>query len=126
MCIRDSDYITFIHRGRIVFSSEKDALTEKYGIVRCPKTELESIESSAVVAVRETGFGVEALVEREKVNPALITDNAAIEDIMEMCIRDSHCHVGSAPPYSLIFNCAKRLNHFISYFMCLQYMAAFL
>ena len=82
------DYITFIHRGRIVFSSEKDALTEKYGIVRCPKTELESIESSAVVAVRETGFGVEALVEREKVNPALITDNATIEDIMVMIIKE--------------------------------------
>ena len=82
------DYITFIHRGRIVLSSEKDALTEKYGIVRCPKTELESIESSAVVAVRETGFGVEALVEREKVNPALITDNATIEDIMVMIIKE--------------------------------------
>ena len=31
---------------------------------------------------------VEALVEREKVNPALITDNATIEDIMVMIIKE--------------------------------------
>ncbi len=82
------DYITFIHRGRIVFSSEKDALMEKYGIVRCSREDFESLERNAVVAVRETGFGVEALVEKEMVNPALITDNAAIEDIMVMIIKE--------------------------------------
>ena len=56
--------------------------------MRCSREDFESLERNAVVAVRETGFGVEALVEKEMVNPALITDNAAIEDIMVMIIKE--------------------------------------
>lgn len=82
------DYITFIHKGRVIFSGEKDALTEMYGIARCGKDELENIPHDAVAAVRESGFGVEALVRRDMVNPALITDDATLEDIMVMTVKE--------------------------------------
>lgn len=82
------DYITFIHEGKIVFSSEKDELVASYGIVRCSKEEFENVDEAAVVAFRATEFGVEALVERAKVNEALITDKADIEDIMVMMVRE--------------------------------------
>lgn len=76
------DYITFIHEGRIIFSESKDELLEKYGILKCSEDELEAIESSAVIAYKKNEFGIEALVEREKVNPSFIIDDAGIEDIM--------------------------------------------
>lgn len=82
------DYITFIHNGKIVFSREKDMLEESYGIVRCSREDMDSIDESAVIAARTTDFGIEVLVERQKVNPGLITDKATIEDIMVMMIKE--------------------------------------
>ena len=82
------DYITFIHEGKIVFSREKDVLEDSYGIVRCSRENIESIDSSAIIAARTTDLGAELLVERQKVNPGLITDKASIEDIMVMMIKE--------------------------------------
>ena len=47
------DYITFIHKGKIVFSDAKDALREKYALVKCTPNEYETIDQEAVVGVRE-------------------------------------------------------------------------
>lgn len=76
------DYITFIHEGRIIFSESKDALLEKYGILKCSEEELDDIESSAVIAYKRNEFGIEALVERGRVNSSFVIDDAGIEDIM--------------------------------------------
>ena len=82
------DYITLIHEGRIVFSDEKDELLASYAIARCTVKTFENINKSAVVAFRRTEFGIEALVKRQMVNEALITDNATVEDIMVMMIKE--------------------------------------
>ena len=76
------DYITFICRGRIVFSESKDRLIEKYGLLRCSREDFESIDKEAVISSKVSAFNVEALVEKDKVNRAFIVDNAKIEDIM--------------------------------------------
>lgn len=76
------DYITFIHGGRLIFCENKDELTDKYAIVRCSGENYEAIDESAVVSCRMNEFGVEALVERARVNPAFEMIPAGIEDIM--------------------------------------------
>lgn len=76
------DYITFIHGGRLIFCENKDVLTDKYAIVRCSGENYEAIDESAVVSCRMNEFGVEALVERARVNPAFEMIPAGIEDIM--------------------------------------------
>ncbi|HOK49793.1 MAG TPA: ABC transporter ATP-binding protein, partial [Sedimentibacter sp.] len=38
------DYITFIHKGKIVFSETKDELMENYGILKCSPEEFENID----------------------------------------------------------------------------------
>ena len=76
------DYITFIHRGKLVFSEEKESLREKYVVVKCSAEELNLLVPSAVVGVRKNSFGVEALAEREAVPEHMVQDPASIEDIM--------------------------------------------
>ena len=57
------DYITFIHTGRVIFSEEKDELLEKYVIAKGSEREIAALDQDAVVGVRRSAFGCEALVE---------------------------------------------------------------
>lgn len=76
------DYITFIRDGRIVFTEEKDALTEKYGILHCTNSDFEKVDKSAVISYRSNSFGTDALVYRDRICDGYIIDKANIEDIM--------------------------------------------
>ncbi|WP_313343201.1 ABC transporter ATP-binding protein [Sedimentibacter sp.] len=82
------DYITFIHKGKIVFSEPKDELLEKYGILKCSEEELEKIDTSAVKGVRKNKFGVETLVFKNKVKGNYVIDKANIEDIMLFHVKE--------------------------------------
>lgn len=75
------DYIAFIHRGRLVFFEEKDALYEKYAVLRAPLETLRSC-ADAVVAVHRGEFGAGALVLRAKLPVGIPVERAGIEDIM--------------------------------------------
>lgn len=82
------DYITFLHEGKVIFSESKDQLLETYGIVKCSKADFEAVDEAAVIACRESSFGVEALVKRAEVNPAFTIDDASIEDIMVYFVKE--------------------------------------
>lgn len=82
------DYITFIHKGRVLLSEEKDVLRDKYVIAKCSQSQLESIDSSAIVGVRRGSFGVEALVERGGVPRGMTTDPAGLEEIMLYFVKE--------------------------------------
>ena len=75
------DYIAFIHRGRLVFFEEKDALYEKYAVLRAPLETLRSC-ADAVVAVHRGECGAGALVLRAKLPAGIPVERAGIEDIM--------------------------------------------
>lgn len=76
------DYITFIHKGQILFTKEKDSLIEDYGILKCSKEEFQQLNKNMWINYRENQFGVEALVEKKKVQKGYMLDKATIEDIM--------------------------------------------
>lgn len=76
------DYVAFIHKGKLLFCEEKDVLMEKYGTVSLSKADFEALDPKAVVASHSTGYGVQALVRRDKVPAGLRTERAGIEDIM--------------------------------------------
>ena len=75
------DYITFIHEGGIVFSEEKDTLLEKYVVAKGSADEIAALDPGAVIGVRHSQFGCEALVERGAA-AGLLNERASIEDIM--------------------------------------------
>ena len=77
-----ADYITFIHKGKILFSEAKDQLLEDYGILKCSHTELDQLDKGLIIGYRKNQFGVEALVKRKKLKGKYLIDSAGIEDIM--------------------------------------------
>lgn len=81
------DYITFIHSGKIVFSSEKDLLKENFGVVRVSEDDFEKIDKSAVKGFKKNNYFIEALVEKEKVKGGFAFENASIEDIILFMVR---------------------------------------
>jgi len=82
-----ADYITFIHKGKIVFSEPKDNLLYNYGILKCSNADFEKINKKIIIGSRKSQFGVEALVKRGNLKGDYTIDNASIEDIMLFQIR---------------------------------------
>lgn len=76
------DYITCIHKGKIVFNAEKDDLIENYGILKCSAADFETIDKSLVEGFRKNEYGVQALVRKGTFAENCIVDRANIEDIM--------------------------------------------
>ncbi len=76
------DYVAFLHKGKLVFCEEKSSLLEKYAVVKCTRQELDALDRSAIVGVRENSFGAEALALRDRIPAGLVCDPASIEDIM--------------------------------------------
>ena len=77
-----ADYITFIHRGRIVLSEPRDELLDTYGVLRCTADQLASLDPAAVRAKRVSTFGCEALVRRGGVPQNWPVEPVNIEQIM--------------------------------------------
>jgi ABC-2 type transport system ATP-binding protein len=81
-----ADYVTFIHEGRIVFSENKDELIYRHGIIRCRKDDIEKVDRSYIVGIRENNYGAEVMVKdtdkfRRRYRE-LIPEKTTIEEIM--------------------------------------------
>lgn len=61
------DYIAFLHQGKLLLCEEKDVLKETYGMVHCTGAQLEELALDAVVGKRESSYGVEAMVFRNRI-----------------------------------------------------------
>ncbi|WP_333860549.1 ABC transporter ATP-binding protein [Clostridium sp.] len=83
------DYITFLHKGKIIFSHIKDELIESYGILKCSPSQFEAMDKSAVKGYRKNNFGVEVLVLRDKIHGKYTIDPPNIEDIMLYYTREA-------------------------------------
>ncbi len=81
-----ADYITFIHKGALIFSHRKDDLIDNYGIVSCGASVFDSLNKADVIAYRKEDYQFKVLVkDRHKVAkeyPKAIVEPAAIEEIM--------------------------------------------
>ncbi len=81
-----SDEIVFINGGKIVLAGNKDEMLEKHGLLKCKKSEIDSISQSLIVYAEEESYGVSALVNDrracEKLYPGMVIEPASLEDIM--------------------------------------------
>lgn len=86
-----ADYITFLKNGTIVFSKSRDDLISNYGILKCRKKDLETMDSSGFVAERENAFDDEVLLKNRqefvKKYPEAVVDPASVEDIILFYVR---------------------------------------
>ncbi len=58
-----ADFITFINRGKIVFSASREIILEKYGLVKGEKKSLPGELRQHLIGLREGNFGFEALTD---------------------------------------------------------------
>ncbi len=84
---RIADHITFIHRGRIVFSSPKDEILENWGIVKTAGKPASPDEVPGLRGFRRTEYNADALTSdlraaRALFGGAAVYDKATLEDIM--------------------------------------------
>ena len=81
-----SDYITYLHQGRVVLSGSKDDIRDHYGRVACTAAQLEQVAPCDLLRVRKNAFGCEGLTPdraafRQKY-PALLAEPLSLEDLM--------------------------------------------
>ncbi len=81
-----ADYVTFIHKGKIVFSESKDDLIYQYGIIHCRREDVAQVDSSYIVGIRENSFGADVMIrnkdEFQRHNHRFAVEKTSIEEIM--------------------------------------------
>jgi ABC-type multidrug transport system, ATPase component len=83
---RICDYISFIHKGKLIFSKDKTEVIETHGILKCGNSDFNKIDTTDIIGTRKSSFGYEILIKDKKANMRkykdFIIDNATLEDIM--------------------------------------------
>jgi ABC-2 type transport system ATP-binding protein len=86
-----ADYITFIHKGKILFCKPKDELLYHYGIIRCGTAQFGAISKPEILAYRKRDYQWDVLVaDKEKARrkyKASVVDNASIDDILLLYVK---------------------------------------
>lgn len=79
---RAADYITFINDGKMIFSDEKEVISEKYKVIRCSKEELDNFDKE-LINRKDTDYYSEGLFidDKNDVNNLNI-QKASLEDII--------------------------------------------
>lgn len=81
-----ADSIAYLHHGQLLFQEDKDALLQKYGLLRCGRAALEKLPSGCVIFTRQNAFGCESLIRDrltvQRLLPEAVIDPAGIDDIM--------------------------------------------
>ncbi len=76
------DYITFLHKGKVMLCEEKDALLHKYALIKLSQEDYDLLPSDAIVQAIATTYGYQALIIKEKISPILTPENTTLEDII--------------------------------------------
>lgn len=81
-----ADYITFIHKGEIFLSEEKDRIMEDYGIIHCRPEDVETVDKAHIVGVSRGTYSCEVLVDNRETmhqqHPTLMIDPIKLEDVL--------------------------------------------
>jgi ABC-2 type transport system ATP-binding protein len=84
---RIADYITFLHRGRVVFSASRDEVLDRWAVVNGGRDLLTAKVRPFFQGIRETEFGFEGLTSdraeaRRRFGDRAVVEPASLEDIM--------------------------------------------
>ena len=76
------DYITFLHKGKLVLCEEKDALLDNYAIVKLPGDEIQNLPEDAVIRKKKVVYGYDALILKNRVSSVFQQERITLEDII--------------------------------------------
>ena len=71
-------------------SAEKDRIMEEYGIFRCSSEQFAELDPAAVKGKKESAYGVEAIVRRDKVPAALQLSPVDIEQLFIFMVKEAN------------------------------------
>lgn len=80
-----ADYITYIERGELIFTGDKDELLRKYVMIKGAPNEMTDELKKNILGIRQTNMGFEGLVDAEigkKYKNKYILDNPTIDEII--------------------------------------------
>lgn len=77
-----ADYITFINNGELIFSEDKEIISESYKVIRCEKEDLDNLQID-VINKKHTDYYSEGLfIDEENNINGLNIQKASLEDII--------------------------------------------
>ena len=82
------DYIAFLHNGHLMLCEEKDKLLEQYGFINTTPEILKGLDKSAVIGVKSTKWGVEAIIDREKIPHTFEVNPITIEELFIFMVKE--------------------------------------
>lgn len=87
-----ADSITFINKGKIVFSDSKDDILEKYKIVKGDRSFITDNTKREFIGINENSFGFEALTDnaeriKKVIGKDILIERASLEDIMVYTVK---------------------------------------
>ena len=86
-----ADCVTFIEKGRILLSGNKDETVENHGVIKCTKAQYKDIDPDDYISARLSDFGTEVMVSNKKKTAekysGLTIDNTSLEEIMLFYVR---------------------------------------
>lgn len=82
------DYVAFLHKGKLLLCEEKDLLLAQYGIVHCTREQLGMLSPDAVRHKKESPYGTEALVLRDRVPADMSVSPVSMEELFLFMVKE--------------------------------------
>jgi len=83
------DYVAFLHKGKLLLCEEKDELLSEYGIIHCTAEQLDMLNKDAIKHIKETPYGIEAKVLRDKPPSDFKISPITIEELFVFMIKEA-------------------------------------
>ncbi|GAA0772556.1 ABC transporter ATP-binding protein [Clostridium subterminale] len=81
-----SDYITYIQRGKIVFSKATSDLMDEYKVIKGDKSLLSKLDKKVIYGLRETPYGFEGIIKDihidKSIRQKIVSEKPSLEEIM--------------------------------------------
>lgn len=81
-----ADYITFIHKGRLILTAPKDDLVYRYAVMRCRESRFQTVDREDVLAYRKRDMQIDVLVadggKAQRKYKDVVVDHTSVDEIM--------------------------------------------
>lgn len=82
------DYVAFLHKGKLLLCEEKDKLLSEYALLRCTAEQLASLDEGAVRYKKETPYGIEAMVVRDRISDGFALSPISMEELFVLMVKE--------------------------------------
>ena len=86
-----SDYITFIHNGKVIMTASKNDLVYNYAVMRCKESQFLALDPSDIIAYRKREFQIDVLIpnakEAERKYKNAVIDHVSVDEILLLLVK---------------------------------------